>query len=413
MTAGSFDGLARPELARLGREYLLAGHLIDRAGMPHVLAGHGLDAMRDVAIEEWMGASPVYTRRTQRALGFAGDDVATIFKGMQLDIGAPHQFMDFRYRVQDARHGEFWLASCGALMDVEPMGEDFVVAMCHHIEDPTFDATAAATNPRARMRPLHRPPRRPAGRHPHCHWVVEIDPSADPVPEPEAARRVSQSLAAASVIPPGGDGGTDEAGLGDYAGDFDPDFSLDDLSRPALEAAVQEVCLQGHLLVHSFMLAVESRFGEAEARRIAVKQLVGSAGLTASRLAIALRLGRGLEAVERVLRLHPLFLPRAYVDAAFEHRGRQLVVSIGGCDALSERRGWSWPALLAAGHREGLEALVRGVDARARCQPVSPPSGRLVAWQVDVDPSAPELPEPAEVTLARFSTGADFVFTES
>ena len=49
---------------------------------------------------------------------------------------------------------------CGALMDVEPMGDDFVVAMCHHIEDPTFDATACATNPRARMRPIHRPPRR-------------------------------------------------------------------------------------------------------------------------------------------------------------------------------------------------------------------------------------------------------------
>ncbi|MDQ1374002.1 MAG: hypothetical protein QOJ09_1340, partial [Actinomycetota bacterium] len=158
-------------LAALGREYLLAGHLIDRAGMPQVISRFGREAMTEVAIEEWMGASPVYTARTRRALGFSGDDVATIFKGMQLDIGAPHEFMDFRYSVTDANHGEFHLASCGALMDVEPLGDEFVVAMCHHIEDPTFDATAAATNPRARMRPVHRPPRTPVDRHPHCRWT--------------------------------------------------------------------------------------------------------------------------------------------------------------------------------------------------------------------------------------------------
>ena len=122
--------------------------------------------MRDIAIEEWMGASPIYTKRMQRALGFEGDSVETIFKGIQLDIGAPPQFMDFRYRVVDHDYGEFWLDHCGALMDVEPMGADFVVAMCHDIEDPTFDATAIATNARAQVRPIHRPPRIPADRSP-------------------------------------------------------------------------------------------------------------------------------------------------------------------------------------------------------------------------------------------------------
>jgi hypothetical protein len=156
--------VTRDELAGLLREYLLCGHLIDRAGMPHLVATHGRDAMRDVAIEEWRGASPLYTRRTQRLLGFGGGDVETVFKGMQVDIGAPPQFMDFRYKVVDEGHGEFWLAHCGALMDVEPLGDDFVVAMCHHIEDPTFDATACATDPRARMTPIHRPPRHPADR---------------------------------------------------------------------------------------------------------------------------------------------------------------------------------------------------------------------------------------------------------
>ena len=83
----------------------------------------------------------------QKALKYEGDDVITIFKGLQLDIGAPPQFMDFRYTVHDRWHGEFHLDHCGALLDVEPMGEDYVRGMCHDIEDPTFDATAVATNP--------------------------------------------------------------------------------------------------------------------------------------------------------------------------------------------------------------------------------------------------------------------------
>ena len=34
-----------------------------------------------------------------------------------------------------------------------------------------------ATNPKAQVRPIHRPPRTPADRHPHCAWTVIIDES--------------------------------------------------------------------------------------------------------------------------------------------------------------------------------------------------------------------------------------------
>lgn len=145
----------------LVREYLLGGRLIDRAGMPHIISAFGRDVMGEIAIEEWMGASPIYTPRIQQLLGFVGDDVETIFKGMQFDIGAPPEFMDFRYNVISPDHGEFWLDHCGALMDVEPLGDDYVFTICHTIEDPTFDATAIATNRRARMSAIHRPPCEP------------------------------------------------------------------------------------------------------------------------------------------------------------------------------------------------------------------------------------------------------------
>ena len=165
--------------------------MIDRSGMAWCISAWGREEMLQIAIEEWAGASPIYTRRMQTALKYEGVDIFTIFKGLQLDIGAPPQFMDFRYTVHDRWHGEFHLDHCGALLDVEPMGPDYVKGMCHDIEDPTFDATAVATNPRAQVRPIHRPPRVPAGRTPHCAWTVIIDAGGRHCPSPNAAAAVA------------------------------------------------------------------------------------------------------------------------------------------------------------------------------------------------------------------------------
>ena len=80
--------------------------------------------------------------------------------------------------------------------------------MCHHIEDPTFDATAVVTNPRAQVRPIHRPPRVPADRVPHCHWRVRVEPDAAPVEEIALTGRVRASrLAQLATALPASDGG--------------------------------------------------------------------------------------------------------------------------------------------------------------------------------------------------------------
>ena len=72
-------------------------------------------------------------------------------------------------------------------MDVEPFGERPVVGMCHRIEDPTFDATVSAINPKARCRPVHRPPRSSVDQLPHCRWEVVIDDDAEPLETRECA----------------------------------------------------------------------------------------------------------------------------------------------------------------------------------------------------------------------------------
>ncbi|MCU0271565.1 MAG: hypothetical protein MUF83_23390 [Acidimicrobiales bacterium] len=400
----------RDQLAVLCREYLLAGHLIDRAGMPHLVGDYGREPMRDIAIDEWMGASPVYTRRMQRALGYEGDDVETIFKGLQLDVGSPPQFMDFRMRVDGPDRGEFWLDHCGALMDVEPMGEDYVFAMCHDIEDPTFDATALATNPRAAVRPVHRPPRVPADRHPHCHWTVTIDPATEPVVQSALTDRIAATRAASVVLPARDH--HDGDGLPDYHRPFDPDLWLEDFSRGALLTIADEVCLQGHLLVMSFVAAVADRYGDGDARAIGRKQFIGVAGVAARRLARCLSLEPGddaetLDAIATVVSLHPGLRPHPYVDVRVEH-GERLVVVLGACDAIAEEGLYNWIDVLAAGDAAPLDAIVQAVDARARCVAAEAPAGALAAWEVVLghDRAA----KPAEVVLTEFSTGADFVF---
>jgi len=406
------EELTRAQLAVLGREWLLHGHLQDRVGMPLVHTDRTREEMQQIAIEEWMAASPIYSRRTQRALRFGNGDVATILKNIQLDIGAPHHFMDFRCRVDDAEHGEFWLAHCGALLDVEPMGEEYVHGMCHAIEDPTFDATAVATNPRAQVRPLHRPPRVPAGREPHCHWTITIDESFPPVEAHPYFAIVERSAIAGIEIEEPTES-REPGGWDDYSGDFDPDFELEDLSHRALVVALQEVAVQSHLLLRSFLVAVSERYGEETALELLPQIFAGLAGMTAQRLVQVLELeARDAAAIARLLRLHPMFWPRTYVDLRVEVLDEARVrFALGPCPALAEGDGFTWFSQLGGAGDRALAGIVQAVNPRAVLRSLATRGDEKFAYEVVIDPAARPATEPAEVALAKISGGATFVFT--
>ncbi len=416
--SGPFDArfeladLSRAALATLGREYLLHGHLQDRVGMPTVLASAPREAMEHVAIVEWMTASPIYSRRTQRAFGFADGDVPTIMKNLQLDIGAPHQFMDFRCRVEDAAHGEFWLADCGALMDVEPMGEEFVRGMCHTIEDPTFDATALATHPHVQIRPIHRPPRVPAGREPHCHWTVVIDDAYPEVPpHPNEAIVARSVIANIGVAEPAGE--REPGGWDDYDRDFDPDFELQDLSHRALVVALQEFAIQSHLLFRAFLLAVEQEVDADAATRANPQVFTGIAGLTAQRLKTAMGIdGDDAAAIGKLLQIHPVFQPRTYVDVAIEvERDDRLRFAVLDSPVFTEGDDRHWFAQLGGAGERALDAIVQAVNPRASVAATTTRAGERFAYEVVIDPTATPAVEAPEIGLAKLSTGATVEFT--
>jgi len=386
---------SRQELCVLGREYLLIGHLQDRVGLPMAMKLLGEEAQTKLAIDEWMGASPIYSLRMQQVLGFEGHDVATVFKNLQLDIGAPPQFMDFQFRLDRPDYGEFWLPHCGALLDVEPFGEKRVKTMCWDIEDPTFDATAAATHPCMKMRPIHRPPRMPASRYPHCAWKVYIDDEGTPYEQHPNLPLMRKSLVADVPIEL------------PASGPFDAGFQLEDLGHRALLAVCQEAAVQAHLLGRSLLLNVDQRHGEAEARQVGRSQAIGAAAIGAHRLKRALGLGDDIESLVEVFRVHPHFLPRTYVDLRAEATGeRSARVEMHDSPALQEADAHSWFASLPD-EAPALQAIATLVNPRALCRPADAGDARF-AWEVSIEPSAEPRDEPPEMKLARVSRGVDF-----
>ncbi|GAB91424.1 hypothetical protein [Gordonia rhizosphera] len=355
---GGYADLTRTQLVTLLPELLLCGQFVDRAGMPWAIIHLGQDEMAQVACEEWMGASPIYTQRMQRALDFVGDDVITIFKGLQLDCGAPPQYMDFRYSLESPTRGHFELAHCGALMDVEPMGQDMAKLMCHDMEDPTFDATAIATNPKARMRPIHRPPRRPediaADTRPHCRWVVFIDETADPLPVPSETVEMQSTRAAGlelSPIDPSDDGRSA------YDGPLVDDIDFAEYSRSALVRMADEVTLQLHLLDQAFARAIRRRVtDDATAIEILTNQAMGFAASAAARFVKALEIPPTLAGAAYLLSVHPVLNPRAYV--ALDVDGSSMHMNPSPAQEDPD----SWPTLTGPGRPEVLQAIVRALE---------------------------------------------------
>jgi hypothetical protein len=339
----------------------------------------------------------------KRLMRIEGDDVTAIVKALQLDVGFPHEYMDVAFEVRDAGHAEFRLLHCGALMDVEPRGEGAVVMMCHRIEDPTFDATAVATNARARMRPIHRPPRTPADRHPHCHWTITIEPDVEPVVEEPLTLEVGRLPLAKVANERPAD--REPGGWRDYAGPFDAKFSLEHLSQGALVAVLREFSLQAHLLAASADLHLRQKHAREKVREVLANQWAGASWVTAGRIAERLGLaGGGADAIAQVLALHPAFPPG--VETKLEAAGeRRLRLSLAG--PLLDPGAPGWLGLLASGDAHAIEAIAQAVNPRARVAPAGE-----CAFAIEVDPKAEPVTEPQSVTLTKLSTVAAWKFRD-
>lgn len=398
MTPRGLSSYSREQLASIGREYMLLGQLNSRTGYAALAMNHGQEAYKDTAIHNWMAASPVYSKRMQSAMRLnSGSDVACILKGMQLECGLSHQYFDAHFEMTGEDEGFFWLDRCGPLLDTEPRGEAAVRVMCHDIEDPTFDATAAAGNPRARVRPIHRPPRAPSDGSPVCKWRVFIDPEAEPLPVPDVALPVLETKLANTQIDRSLT--DDEGGLDYYDGPLFERLELERFSHQALMHVCKELGIQIHLLIHTLGLAVAGRYGQSAVADITAFQMTGSCWVASERLASCLGLtGGGVDAIAKIVDIHPAFQPTEYSSVEFSKIGpRSAILTLKPCAALDDKNVNGWFNLLVSGRDEGLIALVQGID---NCANVSPTKNAL-EWQITIDPKAEAIEPPLAVQVAK------------
>jgi hypothetical protein len=132
---------------------------------------------------------------------------------------------------------------------------------------------------------------------------------------------------------------------------------------------------------------------------IRTKQLIGIAGIAAERIHHALKLPGGVKGALRVLELHPLLNPAAYVsvdvDSEFLHVRRSPAYEDG-----------AWISLVSPVADKPLQAIVNAVDPCLRAEV----TGTASDWTVRVIETDTPAEELGEVAVTRFSGGASWVF---
>ena len=260
-------------------------------------------------------------------------------KNLQLDIGAPHEFMDFRYRLDDAEHGEFWLAHCGALDGCRADGRGLRPRHVPRDRRPDVRRDRRRHQPAApRSGPIHRPPRVPAGRMPHCHWRIDIvagDHLVEPHPNASARRSRSDARPAPDGRSPIATSG--RAGPTTAASSI-PDFRLEDCSlerrcgsrsmssRCRATCCCAACCSSGHPAARVADRAVASL----------PRLVAGWGGLTAQRLRDALSLAADAEDSRRCCRCTRCSHPMTYVACRRRRRRTSAVrLAFGDCPACA------------------------------------------------------------------------------
>jgi hypothetical protein len=383
-----WNQLEKKTLARFGREIMLCNQIHDRAIMPAVAMRWGASAMTSLAIDEWMGASPVYNARNRALHNIRGDGVDVIMKGFQLDIGAPHMWLKFHYDVKSHDQGFFWLTSCGAYNGVRAMtggSKEAETQICVHMEDPTFDATVMAVNSGARCTPVYRPPH--GGEIPAagpCRWEISIADriglvEANPFTDIVARSRAGKFAFTRSA--PTADG------LQDYSGPFKRDFKLEDLSSSMLAVQVKEFALNVHLLQRACYLSIRQNYGDDVLPELIAEHCSAMAPVYQARIRRLLGIeGNDMAAILKLLQLDHHFVPE-YVQT-----GVQLINDthgrfwIGDCDALEDGTASGILSGLWQGKTTGLQQIVQAINPQAVVAVCQPEGTRQLHYDITINP---------------------------
>ncbi len=381
-------------LANYGRDIMLANHIHDRSALSQVAVQFGAEGQTAVACDEWMSSSPIYNQRIRELMNISGDDVSVALKGLQLDIGAPHNYLNFHYELTSPDEGYFWTSTCGPynyMREMTNADEQAQIQICHHMEDPTFDATVMAVNPLMRCRPVYRPPVSEVPERGPCKWLVSIQRDIGLVEDCPNLDKVRATRAANFEFTQTEDSGD---GLPDYSGEFLRDMCLEKFSHSALGIQCKEFMLDVLLLNYACYTSIVERFGEDQMHAIAGEQWRALAPVTVHRLRNTFGItGDDMGAALKCLQLNP-FIPWEYCDLGMEQlsasRGR---IWLRDCEAYRESipRGLAG-RMLTHPEQPGFEAIAQAVNPRSVIRQIDAAEiddNAVIAWELEIDTSVP------------------------
>ena len=358
--------------------------------MPLVHAGRPREEMQQVAIEEWMAASPVYSRRIAAGAAIRRRRCAPRSSRTSSSTSARRttSWTSGR-RSHDARARR---VLARALRRARWTSSRWARSTCRACA--TRSRTPRSTrppSPRTRAprsgRCTGRPARRPTGSR-TATGRSRSTTDADPVLAASRTWRVVEAarIAASRSTDPGGD--AEPGGWADYSGEFDPDFELEDLSHRALVVALQEIAVQSHLLLRALVLRVRRRGGR---RRSRGDRAAGAHRARRPHFATAVRRDgrrarhRRRDRDRQDPAVHPTFHPRRYVDFRVElvdDRARPLRVR----PVADLRRGRRRHVARCARTATAAERTVRSID-RAGRRPAGPLRARRGAAATSDSPT--------------------------
>ncbi len=123
--------------------------------------------------ELWKRAAPLEFRRVTEAMNIKGDDVATLFKSLQVDPGA-EGVMDLEYELKDKNHGIFTVRGCRSLDYFERHGDTALMEMGCGIDVWAFSEYARYFNHRMKTTCLKLPPRKSKDEI-ACQWEFRLE----------------------------------------------------------------------------------------------------------------------------------------------------------------------------------------------------------------------------------------------
>ncbi len=341
-----------------GTGLLLAGQLVDRSGMPHLISSYGRDEMvRSRSTSGWAPARS--TPGAPQHARLRGRHDRHDVQGAPARHRRTPEFMDFRLKVVDDHHGEFWLDHCGALMT----SNDGRRLRAHHVpHDRGPDLRRDGDGDQSvRQDPPDPPPAAcPGGPPPALPLDRDDRPTLEPLPEPEPATQIATTRLAALPVPV-----VDPVGEGwhDYSAPMDPACAWSGSRRRRWSGwSTRSPCrpTAGHVVPARGAAPIRARRRGEHRRPAAGRQRRHDLGPgCARRWDSTTRSPRSAQ----VAQLHPLLAPSGYVASSVELDGAadQLRISLHDCDALHETY-LNWQQLLVDGHDEGLRTLVQGVD---------------------------------------------------